>query len=267
MSENLIRKVEELFLQGKITNEEKEKLLKAIELEKELKVREVEIRLRTEDIEIIGKEHLNEIVFEKGYLNITKEKDKVVLEEPIGYSGGSIRLDIPYKSQVRLKSISSDIKIFDIVGFVEVQSVSSDVSLKNISNTIILSLVSGDVDLEKTFGKVNVTTKTGDIRIRDSKISAFLKTYSGDIVGLNTQFENSRFNTFNGDVVFEACSFISENFLNTHFGDVVVKKYSKVFGIEISTLLSNVKGFEKISQNLNDFIKIETKFGDLVVED
>jgi len=115
---------------------------------------------------------------------------------------------------------------------------------------------------------VSLNTKTGNIRILKSKISAFLKTYSGDLDVTDSILKDSRVSTFNGDIRFERCGFEGKNAASTHFGDVLLRAIDKDnLTINAKTSLGEVKGDYNVRSNSQNMLEVETKFGDVRLED
>jgi len=268
VNEDIYKRIEEIFSKGKITEQEKERLIKAfLQSEKQFNgVNEIDIRLKTSDIELEGVNDLYDINFEEGYLNITKENQKLILKSTLS-EPKRVKVLVPFKTNIRLKSISSDIKISNVLGHVEVQSVSSDVELNNISASVLVSVISGDIKASNIFVKADINTKSGDILVKNSKLNAFLKTYSGDISCIDSEFDSSRFSSFKGDISYENCIFKNENLANTYFGDIKLEKCPDGFNVLGNTVLGEIKGKLQKSLNEKDVLKVETKFGDILKED
>lgn len=268
MNEDIYKRIEEIFSKGKITEQEKERLIKAfLQGEKKLDgINEIEIHLKTADIELEGVNDLYDLIFEEGYLNITKENQKLILKSSFS-ENRKVKVLIPFKTNIRLKSISSDVKISNVLGHVEVQSVSSDIELNNISESVLISVISGDIKASNIFGKADINTKSGDILVKNSKLNAFLKTYSGDISCIDSEFDSSRFTSFKGNMTYENCLFKNENLVKTYFGDIKIKNCPNSFSILGSTVLGEVKGKLQRNSNGKDVLKVETKFGDILKDD
>jgi len=268
MSENLFKKVEELYASGKITEEQKKELLKALgyDSERQQTISQIQVNLRSIGIEIVGVENIDFPKVEQGSLRIRKDESVLIIDEPIGVSTFA-KLVVPYKSNLIIKSVSSNISVSSILGFLQIQSVSSDVLVKNVSDRLVISVISGDVELENIFGTLNVNTKSGDIKANGGKVNALIKTYSGDIDINNIEFKDSRLNTFNGDISLNSVKFFGKSFLNTYFGDVTLSLLNSVLVRATSTLGSvNNKSSSKVTESEGE-VEIVTKFGDILVEE
>ncbi|BAL80822.1 DUF4097 family beta strand repeat-containing protein [Caldisericum exile] len=268
MSENLYKKIEELYLSGRITEEEKNALLKALE-DKEKNVEQISqinINIRATDLEIVGKEDIHYPQFGQGSLKMVKNGNTLYLEDSL-VSKDFAKILVPYKSNILIKSVSSNISVSSILGFLQIQSVSSDVLIQNVSDRVIVSLISGDVEITNAYGRLDITTKSGDIRINESKIEGILKTYSGDIIASIVEFKNSRFNTFNGDITLRKSRFLNKCAINTYFGDVSVGVAGDVLINAFSSMGSVSSNYRLNSRNVDNELKVETKFGDIDIED
>lgn len=267
MSENLFKKIEDLYRSHKITEEEKKALLKALGYseERQIGTSQLQLNLRSADVEIIGTEDIDFPQFEKGSLRMKEEGGVLIFEEFIN-GPDFIKIFVPYKSSIYIKTVSSDISVSSILGFLQVQAISSDVKLSNISDRIVVSLISGDTELKEVFGTLNITTKSGDIKLEKGKVNAVFKTYSGDIQANKIDFKDSRFNTFNGDVSLDSVSFFGRNSINTYFGDVTISLANKALVKANSTLGNIVKDISNLVSGA-DSVEIETKFGDILIKE
>ncbi len=267
MSENLYKKIEELYLLGRITKDEKEALLKALDNKEETtnSISQIQINVKLCDLEIVGREDIHYPKFEQGSLKIIRDGNILRLEDCLNFNS-VVRILVPFNSNILIKSVSSDISVVSVLGFLQIQSVSSDVQISDVSDRIIISLISGDVETTNLHGKLNITTKSGDIKINKSKVSAVLKTYSGDIVANDTEFNDSRFNTFNGDITLKDALFLNKNSINTYFGDVSIEVIGEVL-INASSSMGNVSNkYHASFQETSNELSIDTKFGDIEIE-
>ncbi|MBP8612949.1 MAG: DUF4097 family beta strand repeat protein [Candidatus Atribacteria bacterium] len=268
MNDPLVSKVEQLFKEGKITEEEKEKLIESLLEDSKKEFSSIVLNLRTTDVEIVGKENIEKVAIEGSPLRSTIKENKLILEDSLLKSGGKSVIYVPYNKNLFIRGVSSDIKIENMAAHIEIQTVSSNIVLKNVSYGCVISGISSDVILESFSGTVSLNTKTGNIRILKSKISAFLKTYSGDLDVTDSILKDSRVSTFNGDIRFERCGFEGKNAASTHFGDVLLRAIDKDnLTINAKTSLGEVKGDYNVRSNSQNMLEVETKFGDVRLED
>lgn len=268
MDDPLVSKVEQLFKEGKITEEEKEKLIESLLENSKKEFSSVVLNLRTTDVEIVGEDNIENVTIEGSPLKNTIKENKLILEDLLLESGGKSIIYVPYNKNLFIKGVAAGIKIENMAAHIEIQTVSSNIVFKNVSYGCVISAISSDVVMEAFSGTVSLNTKTGNIRILKSRISAFLKTYSGDIDIMDSILKDTRVSTFNGDIRFERCGFEGKNAASTHFGDVLLKEINKDnLTIKGKSSLGKVKGNYSVRFNSQNTLEVETKFGDVRLED
>lgn len=241
MTDEIFERVERLYKEGKITEEEKEKLLKVIKGEEKTSPTEGEIKfveiqgIKNDLVKISGVEGLKtvQISGNAGSVDLKIVGEKAIINSNIikkgfgfvriGGGGDVININVPRKiEQIDLKVVSSDVIIEKVEGKINVSVVSGDCRFDDIKGEISFSGLSSDVDLNKIEGKLSVNTKSGDVKIKDSKIFSSIKTYSGDIDINNTVINGFEITAYSGDIDAVMSNFLGETSLSTFFGDIEI---------------------------------------------
>ena len=88
---------------------------------------------------------------------------------------------VPSKASVRVKSISGDVEVRKIGGFLNVETVSGEIKVRVAENDVQCKSTSGDIDLEYIKGDADLNTVSGEISIQEIEGSVEASTVSGDI--------------------------------------------------------------------------------------
>jgi len=292
MDNSLSEKLEDLLKKGKITEEEKAELERAIygspqenrykTQYKQIESVEVQQFLHT-DIEINGGEAFAVI---KGEENLQLEqKGNIILITPkskgIGVLGSFLRavkegdrivLTVPKNTRLKVKTVSSDIEINGVQGNLHISTVSGDIEIagavqKENKSRIEVSTISGDIKLSKINAELDAKVKSGDFFIWGAKVSGTIKLYSGDIEVLDTEFTDSiSIKTFSGDIELKRASIKGSAKIETFYGDiditvknsdVSVCAESKNGTVSIDSALKSGKGYP---------LNVRTKKGDISIK-
>ncbi|MGB9749811.1 MAG: DUF4097 family beta strand repeat-containing protein [Caldisericia bacterium] len=301
MKEEMIKKIEKLFLEGKITEEVKEKLIKEIEDMDEKKYEEklkgsfknIEIELISEDLEIKGSEDINEIVFEKGKdsVEIDESDDKLIIKSKnrgvhinvFGFKIGdeitteNLKIVVPSNSNVIVNDITGDIEVKNIKGNLKIKTVSGDIELKDIQGDVDCYTLSGDISIENLNGNFKINSKSGDIFANDIEDGGIIKTYSGDIRIKYGNFERLLLSTFSGDQRLENIKINDLMEIHTISGDINLSILTKDLKIEVDTksgegsiehegkITKVNKGEVKIGEG-DKILRIKTLSGDINID-
>lgn len=259
MKEEMIKKIEKLYLEGKISEEVKEKLLKEIEDLEEVKQKEkfkksyknIEINLIFEDIEIEGSDEVDNIIFEKGRegFEIEEDDDNLIINSKsrglhidiFGFKIGSdiytenAKIILPLNSNLIINNISGNVVVEKIIGNLKVKNVSGDIKIKDIEGKIDCYAISGDIKAYNIKGEFSLVSKSGDIDIDNIEHEGIIKTYSGDIEIKDGNFKKLFLSTFNGDQKLENINIDDSMEIKTMSGEVSLNLLTKDIKILIET--------------------------------
>lgn len=91
-------------------------------------------------------------------------------------------VQVPFKSEVAVRTVSGPVQISDIQGSVYVRSVNGDLYLQNVTGNAIVHGVNGRFSGEELAGNLGARTVDGAISVRRSRLASLTaKTVSGDI--------------------------------------------------------------------------------------
>ena len=283
MKEEMIKKIEKLFSDGKITEDVKEKLLKEIEDIDEKKYEEkfkksfknIEIEFVSEDLEIEGRDDINDIIFEKGRegLDIEENNDKLIIKSKnrgvhinvfgIKLGDGNFiekaKIIIPTKNNLIIDNISGNIEIRNINGNLKLKTVSGDIKIENINGDVDCYTISGDIKIDNIKGDFNVVSKSGDINIRNIEKEGVIKTYSGDIEIKYGNFNKLLSSTFSGDQKLDNIDINESMEIKTMSGDIDLGLLTKDIKITIET--KSGEGSINYEGKLTSINKGEISFG------
>jgi DUF4097 and DUF4098 domain-containing protein YvlB len=139
----------------------------------------VMIRAVSGDIDIEGT-HSSEIVLDAccGLQKIEDKENELILN----MISNDIGLKVPFKTNIRISSVSGDIECADITGNLEVQTASGDMELEKVSGKVEIKSASGDIEVNELSGAIDVKTASGDIEINFSEFeNSTIETKSGDV--------------------------------------------------------------------------------------
>jgi len=283
MKEEMIKKIEKLFSDGKITEDVKEKLLKEIEDINEKKYEEkfkksfknIEIEFVSEDLEIEGRDDINDIIFEKGRegLDIEENNDKLIIKSKnrgvhinvfgIKLGDGNFvekaKIIIPTNNNLVIDNVSGNIEIRNINGNLKLKTVSGDIKIENINGDVDCYTISGDIKIDNIKGDFNVVSKSGDINIRNIEKEGVIKTYSGDIEIKYGNFNKLLSSTFSGDQKLDNIDINESMEIKTMSGDIDLGLLTKDIKITIET--KSGEGSINYEGKLTSINKGEISFG------
>jgi len=139
----------------------------------------VMIRAVSGDIDIEGT-HSSEIVLDAccGLQKIEDKENELILN----MISNDIELKVPFKTNIRISSVSGDIECADITGNLEVQTASGDMKLEKVSGKVEIKSASGDIEVNELSGAIDVKTASGDIEIDFNEFKdSTIETKSGDV--------------------------------------------------------------------------------------
>ena len=284
MKEEMIKKIEKLYMEGKISEEVKEKLLKEIEGIEEEKYEEkfkgsfkdVELNFIFEDLEIEGSENVSDITFERGKEGVTVEenKDRLVIKSKskgihidiFGFKIGediyteNVKIIVPSNINLFINNISGDIDVKNINGNVKLKTISGDIKLEDIKGDVDCYTLSGDIRINNISGEFNIVSKTGDINIDNIEKEGVIKTYSGDLEIKDGNFEKILLSTFSGDQRVDNVNINDSMEIKTMSGDIDIDLLTK----DIRILIETKSGEGKINYEgkITNIDRGEISFGD-----
>lgn len=284
MKEEMIKKIEKLYMEGKISEEVKEKLLKEIESIGEEKYKEkfnrtiknIELNFISEDIEIEGSENVSDITFERGKEGVTVEenKDRLIIKSKSkgihidifgfkiseGIFTENVKIIVPSNINLSINNISGDIDVENINGDVKLKTVSGDIRLEDIKGDVDCYTLSGDIRINNISGEFNITSKSGDISINNIEKEGFIKTYSGDLKIKDGNFEKILLSTFSGDQRVDNVNINDSMEIKTMSGDIDINLLTK----DIKILIETKSGEGKINYEgkITNIDRGEMSFGE-----
>ena len=89
---------------------------------------------------------------------------------------------VPERSEVDIGSVSTDIRLKNLLGGVELGTVSGDVTATKLLGRISLTSVSGEMDLRNAEGRIVAKSVSGDIDARNIKGEHKLNSVSGELL-------------------------------------------------------------------------------------
>lgn len=284
MKEEIIKKVEKLYIEGKISEEVKDKLLKEIEDLNKIKYEEkfkinyknIEINLIFEDIEIEGSDEVSNIIFEKGREGFEVEEDdnNLIINSKsrglhidiFGFKFGSdiytenAKIILPLNSNLIINNISGNIDVKKIIGDIKLKTVSGDIRIKDIEGKIDCYAISGDIKAKNIKGEFNIISKSGDINIDDIEEEGVIKTYSGNIEIKDGNFKKIFLSTFSGNQELDNVNINDSMEIKNTSGEVSLNLSTK----DIKILIENKTGAGRINYEgrITKIGRGEISFGD-----
>ncbi|MBN1831387.1 MAG: DUF4097 family beta strand repeat protein [Deltaproteobacteria bacterium] len=88
---------------------------------------------------------------------------------------------VPAKASVRVKSISGNVEVRKIGGFLNVETISGEIRVRLAESNVRCKSTSGDIDMEYIHGDAELESVSGEISIQEIQGSIEAGTVSGDI--------------------------------------------------------------------------------------
>ncbi|RLD14998.1 MAG: hypothetical protein DRI28_01980 [Caldiserica bacterium] len=264
MDEEILRKLDELVKMGKLTEEEKNEMLKEILSEGDDessmdalkgKYKRISINIERQDLEIEGSD-IDNVQIEEGMdtVNIEEKDDelkimsklKVKLLPHFNFNRlistiPALKIKVPKEIDINIHTISGDVKVKGIKGKLSLKSLSGDTEIEEFEGGIELDSASGDLRLIRVKGDVNFHLKSGDVNIRECEIEGSLKTYSGDVHIEKSLIKGLEFNIFSGDIKMRDALIEGDVKGKSHHGDVDLSINSDNLSISLKTKRGDVK--------------------------
>lgn len=171
----------------------------------------------------------------------------------VGYcdEGSDLVIMVPRDSTVKVSVVSTEVKISDVLGGLDVGGVSGDIFTENAGKRVRISSVSGSVELRHAKGRVRLNSVSGDVEATDVHGPGKYHSVSGDIV-LNEISGDMDVETVSGEIDVTA-AVISVLRGSTVSGDIRLEFEP---GAEIDIELNSISG--AISLDASE--KIAAKF-------
>lgn len=146
---------------------------------------------------------------------------EVKLPRNLGWNAGNasdLEIMVPRGSTVDVSTVSTDMRVAEINGGLEIGGVSGDIDIRSIRDRLDATTVSGDLDVRDVGGRVSLKAVSGDIEVERASGDLRLHTVSGDVMGrdlggefdiesvsgnlelIGGEFESIRGHTVSGDV-------------------------------------------------------------------
>jgi len=242
----MVEKINQLYDIGKITLDQKNMLLQAMQEQNSDQHSEVhvatilgsiekpiQIKLISEDLRISGEKTLEQINILKGIeaVDVNNAENAVIISTKkegseskfFGFgstSQGSVVIQAPYKSPITAKTVSSDVTINDFQSDILIKSVSGDIDAKNILGDLSAITVSGDINLDHIKHCSELVSKSGDIALNDCHVTGQLKSYSGDISFKNSTIDTAEIAVFSGDISLQPVDIDGDLYIKSFSGDI-----------------------------------------------
>jgi DUF4097 and DUF4098 domain-containing protein YvlB len=263
MNQEMLEKLEELFLTGKITKEQKELLVQALEQKNNedtesldittvlgLENKELQVKLLDEDVRMKGDNSVTQVTIIKGaeLVEVIKSENKIIIQskkENMSLIGKIIKSHeiIKQKNGVLIQSRTMDDEVvisLPVNMISSVKTVSGDINIQNISSEISIKSVSGDIEMENQHGSASLSSISGDIEIDQVSGNTEITSKSGDI-----QVNRS-------DI---------QGVIKTYSGDIMINK-SKIENIDISVFSGDININNTLGNNL---IQCKSFSGDIQI--
>ncbi|MCE5223752.1 DUF4097 domain-containing protein [bacterium] len=245
-------KLSKLVDSDKITLEQKQLLMEAMEGESykegdsveiglilNTEERDLVIQFIDENVEIIGTND-TQVSITKGnqYVQVEKTTKSVKIQSKKGemshffhshHNNDSIKINVPMNMPLRIKTVSGDIVLKNMKNTLEVKSVSGDIRINDCNSNTEANSMSGDIEVTALHGICTIISKSGDIEIQDSIVSGTIKSYSGDLSIQDSALSDLDSSSFSGDI---------------HIHDTELKGniHCKTFSGDVNALLLNDAG-------------------------
>jgi len=103
-------------------------------------------------------------------VEITQNGDRIRVKTRSGagnkrsYRGASFEIEFPEKGELEISTLSGDVTVKGVSGYLRLRSVSGDIEVKRLSGRLALHSVSGDVSMTETGAcEVDAVSMSGDI--------------------------------------------------------------------------------------------------------
>lgn len=132
----------------------------------------------------------------------------------------TVEITIPPRTDADVTVASGDVRLDNLVGYLEIASASGDIKIGSVQGpSISISAASGDISADQLDGSVSISTASGDIEVqRIVGSSAALNSASGDIYVGAAEVDQIQANSASGDVDIDRL--IGQADVNTTSGDV-----------------------------------------------
>ena len=154
--------------------------------------------------------------------------------------GSDLVVQVPRNSHLDIAVVSTDTRVRDIEGGLEMGGVSGDLRVDSVRDKIDVTSVSGSVDVRDSTGRIDLKSVSGDVEVYDSKGEFRLNSVSGDIVARNVSNEFD-LQTVSGDIEADTTGF-SQVTGNSVSGDVDIKgKMSPGGNVDFESVSGSVR--------------------------
>lgn len=138
-------------------------------------------------------------------------------------SGGTVKLMVPKKADVRIAARGGDISASGQRGDIRCVTINGDIDVDGALARAQIVSTSGDVDIEGAAGEVEVKTVSGDIDIESAGGRVRAKTVSGNISVEATTLARLKVASVSGDVDFTGALGRGRHGVDSHSGTVTMK--------------------------------------------
>jgi putative adhesin len=135
-----------------------------------------------------------------------------------------LRIRVPRKSQLWVKTQSADVSVREFEGSLDVVTVSGDVEVAGRPRELYLETMGGNANVAVDTRSARVKTGTGQVTLRGTIDDATISSVSGPVFALDTQLKQARFESVDGRITFsgELTQPAALEFIN-HSGDIELR--------------------------------------------
>jgi putative adhesin len=152
------------------------------------------------------------------------EREEIELRCSHGPGTGDLEVQIPQASSVDVRTMSADVSVEGVNGFVRLQTVTGDIGVRGGTPTEIEArTTSGGVKIQAATPSTRAHSVSGDVQVIGVRGRATIRTVSGECTLSGGEFNAVEIESVSGDIVFHGAPVGPGAFeMQSHSGDVAL---------------------------------------------
>lgn len=95
--------------------------------------------------------------------------------------GSDLHIRVPEGSRVSFEGVSTDLRVENVQGGVQLRTVSGDIEVDGVATRVILNSISGDIEVRNATGRTQASTISGEIDLDIESTDLQVESVSGDV--------------------------------------------------------------------------------------
>lgn len=157
----------------------------------------------------------------------SQRRVKLVIRGIASPGSGRVRLSVPERARVNVRTRRGDISIGGLQGEADVSALRGDISIAGTPTRVEAKTTNGDIRLVGVQKEAELSTVSGDVHVSKARGRLEAETVSGRVTVADVKLQRSQLAAISGDIDFEGELMDGTHTFEVHSGDITVQLDAK----------------------------------------